>query len=146
MKFVYSFQKVLDLKTNEKKQAESELSRSIAAMAEAERRLSELMLEQYRTQEQLVEQAALKYSASGMATAQQYIDYLEEQIQRAKRAILTAEQRVNEHRQLLTDRTVEEKVWIKSRERAYSAFRAESERRAQYEMDEMALMRSRFAQ
>jgi flagellar FliJ protein len=145
MKFRYSFQKVLDIKTNEKKQAESILSQAIEMMTSAEQELSELMLAKYRMQQQLVDEAASKRPMANLIAGQQYVDHLEERIQSVKRKLLAAEQRVNEVRQQLTDRTVDEKVWLKAREKAHASHRTEAERRAQYEMDEIATLRSRFA-
>jgi flagellar FliJ protein len=146
MIFRYSFQRVLDLKANEKKQAESVLSQAMGAMTSAEQELSELMLSKYRTQQHLADHAASKRPMAEMIAVQHYVDHLEERIQSAKRRLLVAEQRVNELRQQVTDRTVEEKVWLKAREKAHAVHRTEIERRAQYEMDEMAAVRSRFAQ
>jgi len=146
MKFIYTFQKVLDVKTNEKKQAESELSQSIAMMAEAERKLADLLYLKAQAQEQLSELAVAKGTAAEMMEIQQYIDFLDLQLRRARRNVAAAEQQVSERRQQLTVRTVEEKVWVKAKEKAFAEYRLEADRRAQAETDEMALMRSRLAQ
>ncbi|TLS49847.1 flagellar export protein FliJ [Paenibacillus antri] len=145
MKFVYAFQKVLDVKTNEKKQAESLLSQAIGAMTQAERELSDLMLAKYRYQEKLADDATKGRPMADMIAGQQYVDHLEERIRTSKRALLTAEKAVNELREKLTDRSVDEKVWLNMKDRAFAVHRAEVERRSQYELDEMAALRSRFA-
>jgi len=145
MKFMYAFQRVLDVKTNEKKQAETVLAEAISALSETERELSELMLAKYRTQQQLVEAASSKRPMADMIAGQQYVDFLEERIQATKRKLLAAEQIVNDLRRQLTDKAVDEKVWLKAKEKAHTAHLTEVERRAQYELDEMANARSRFA-
>ncbi|MCI3919024.1 flagellar export protein FliJ [Paenibacillus sp. TRM 82003] len=145
MKFMYSFQKVLDVKTNEKKQAEASLAQAVGLLSSAEQELSELMLAKYRMQQQLVDQAASGGTMAEMISGQQYVNHLEERIQLTKRKLLEAEKRVNELRGFLTDRTVDEKVWLKAKEKAQASFRLEVERRAQHELDEMATVRSKFA-
>jgi len=145
MKFMYAFQKVLDVKTNEKKQAESLFSQAIGAMSQAERDLSDLMLAKYRLQEKLAGDATQGRPMAEMIAGQRYVDHLEERIRDAKGKLLEAEKRVNELRERLTDRSVDEKVWLNMKDRAHAVFRAEAERKAQYELDEMATMRSRFA-
>jgi flagellar FliJ protein len=146
MKFQYKLQKVLDFKTNEKKQAEHLLSRSIGEMARLEREHADLLSEKLRVQEELAEQAGIKRTAAEMLSLQYYVDALDERIRMVKRKMALAERQVEEHRSQLKERTVEEKVWLKAREKAYELYRAEAGKRAQAETDEMALMRSRFAQ
>ncbi|HZG77469.1 MAG TPA: flagellar export protein FliJ [Paenibacillus sp.] len=145
MKFVYAFQKVLDVKTNEKKQAESQLSQAVGAMTLAERELSDLMLAKYRQQEKLSDDATKGRPMAEMIAGQQYVDHLEERIRAAKRKLVAAEKHVNDLRERLADRSVDEKVWLNAKDRALAVHRAEAERRSQYEMDEMATLRSRFA-
>lgn len=145
MKFTFKLQKVLDLKTNEKKQAEHVLSQSIGEMVNAEREYAEIAKEKLRVQQELAEQVGGTLRAAEMIALQQYIDFLDERLSAAKRKITAAERRVEEHRALLTERTVEEKVWLKAKEKAYEMYRTEAMKQEQSETDEMALMRSRFA-
>lgn len=145
MKFKFALQKVLDVKTNEKKEAEAALAQAVGQLSNAERELSELMLAKYRVQQQLVDKASERGTMAEMIAGQQYVDHLEERIQSTKRKLLDAERRVNERRGQLTDRTVDEKVWLKSKEKALAIFRTEVQRREQYEMDELASMRGRLA-
>ncbi|HZG57889.1 flagellar export protein FliJ [Paenibacillus sp.] len=145
MKFVYPFQKVLDVKTNEKKEAESQLSLAIGELNEAERTMSDLMLEKHRLQQRMSEEAMKGRTMAEMVAGQQYIDHLDERIGAAKRRLEAAERRANELRERLVDRTMDEKVWLKAKDKAQVAHRAVVERREQYELDEMATMRSRLA-
>jgi flagellar FliJ protein len=145
MKFVYSFQKVVDLKTNEKKQAESVLSQALGDMASAEQELSELMLLKYRVQQQLVDEAVQKRSMHELIAVQRYVDYVTDCIQAAKRKLVLAEQTVTQCRDQVTDRAVDEKVWLKAREKAYLTHHSSVLKHAQAEQDEMATLRSRLA-
>lgn len=145
MKFVYSFQKVLDVKTNEKKQAESSLSQAIGIMAELEKELSGLVRTKQQTQLRLSEQSTEKRTMADMLSVQQYVEFLEGQIQLMKRKLLESERSVNELRERLTERTMDEKVWLNAREKAHGMYMTEVQRRMQNELDEMATMRSRVA-
>lgn len=145
MKFIYSFQKVLDVKTIEKKQAESMLAEAVGAAAAAERELSEWMVAKHRMQQQLSEDTQRGRPMAGLIEGQQYVEFIDARIQAAKRSLHQAEKRASELRDALVDRTVDEKVWLKAKDKAFDAFRAKVERTAQHELDEIATMRSRYA-
>jgi len=146
MKFHYSFQKVLDVKTNEKKQAESMLAEAIGMLAEAERALAELEAERERTLARLHEEALRGQTMAGLIAGQEYAAHLDDAIARAARRLKEAEKYAEEVRAVLLERSVEEKVWQKAKEKAYENFRVQAERLLQNELDDIATVRSRFAQ
>lgn len=146
MKFQYSFQKVLDVKSNEKKQTETMLAQAIAELVEAERTLAELEEERRKVLERLNEDALRGQAMAGLIAGQQYVDFLDDSISRTVRRLREAERKAEEVRGMLLERSVEEKVWQKAKEKAYEDFRIQAERQHQNELDEIATVRSRFAQ
>ncbi|WP_199617957.1 flagellar export protein FliJ [Paenibacillus alkalitolerans] len=145
MRFAYRLQKIVDLKTNEKKQAESGLSAAITALNEEERRRSGLVDEKLSLQEQISGGAAGSLPVSELMLIQRYIDHLDDQIQRSERNIDSAQRNVEHSRQHLTERMVDEKVWAKVREKAHVAHTARVEKQSQNQLDDMAAVRARNA-
>jgi flagellar FliJ protein len=145
MRFVYPFQQIVDLKTNEKKQAESELSQAIGVLTEAERELAALVLSRHQMQQQLADGVASGVPMSDLLVRQQYVEFLEERIRAARQKITSAERTVEVQRHALTERTVDEKVWLKAREKAKELFQSTFLKHAQNELDEIATVRSRTA-
>ncbi|HZG84399.1 flagellar export protein FliJ [Paenibacillus sp.] len=145
MKFVYPFQKVLDVKTNEKKEAESRLAEAFGALREAESELREAAGEKERAQTRLAEEALGALAMAEVIASQRYIDYLDERIKAAERKMREAERRVAELRERLTDKSMDEKIWLNAKDKALAEHRKEAERRLQHELDEMATARSRYA-
>jgi len=145
MAFKYPFQKVLDVKSSEKKEAESQLARAFAALTEAERELQAAVSEKERAQARLAEEALGPLAMAEIVASQRYVDFLEIRIKEADLRYKDAERRVSELRERLIDRTMDEKIWLNAKEKALTEFRKETERRSQLELDEMASARSRYA-
>lgn len=145
MRFAYPLQKIVDLKVNEKKQAESSLSQAITFLNEGERKREELTSAKYSLQEQLTGENADKLTVSEMLLIQQYIDHLDDQIRRTGVSIVEAERTVENRRQHLTERMVDEKVWAKAREKAHTVHMARVEKESQNQLDDMALIKRRNA-
>ncbi|MFF2482650.1 flagellar export protein FliJ [Paenibacillus sp. NPDC058071] len=139
--FRYSYQKIVDLKTSEKTQAEWLLSSAIGVLQAEELTLSELRgkreeweLKQLGASEQAVSLAELQIM-------QHYIDYLDACIERKLGDIRRAQHKVDQNRSLLADRMKDEKVWMKAKEHAHDRFRQVMQHREQNELDEMATVR-----
>lgn len=145
MRFAYPLQKIVDLKANEKKQAESSLSQAISFLNEEERKREELVMAKYSLQEQLAGENANRLTVSEMLLIQQYIDHLDDQIRKTGMSIVQAERTVESRRQHLTERMVDEKVWAKAREKAYIAHMARVEKESQKQLDDMTMVRRRNA-
>ncbi|WP_274361481.1 flagellar export protein FliJ [Paenibacillus thermotolerans] len=145
MRFAYPLQKIVDLKANEKKQAESSLSQAISFLNEEERKRDELSQAKLSLQEQLTGENAEKLAVSEMMLIQQYIDHLDDQIRKTGMSIVQAERAVESRRQQLTERMVDEKVWVKAREKAHSAHKERVEKQSQNQLDDLALARRRNA-
>lgn len=141
MKFHYAFQKIVDLKTNEKHQAEWMLSSAIGKLQAEEKSLHELYElrdEMYRAQEEAVAKSA---PVAEVRNIQQYAEYLEQCIHRKRDDIRRAHVNVEKNQKFLTEKMMDEKVWLKAREKSKERFRHASLLREQNELDEMATVR-----
>lgn len=141
MKFRYPLQKLVDLKSNEKEQAEWLLSEAIVVLNEEQEAMRRLEGEQSEAM-MLMEHAALHSSSvARMQELQQYVLYTEQQIQLKSGDVSRAQSDVDERRQCLNGKMKEEQVWNKAREKARQQFAALMLKKEQEELDEMALNR-----
>lgn len=141
MRFRYPLQKVVDLKNNEKTQAEWLLSQAIELLRREEASLQELQSMQASLQDRLVAAASDSSSVSELQSLQQYIDHLELLISRKLNDVGAAQGHVVAKREGLTAKMLEEKVWLKAREKAYMAFLDYARKKEQQEIDEIAAVR-----
>ncbi|OME89557.1 MULTISPECIES: flagellar export protein FliJ [Paenibacillus] len=141
MKFQYAFQKIVDLKSNEKTQAEWMLSSAIGKLQAEEKNLNELyeMRDQmYRAQQEVASRCV---PVAEIRNIQVYAEYLEECIERKRDDIRIAHVNVTKKQKVLSDKMLDEKVWLKARDKSQEKFRHESLLREQNELDEMATVR-----
>lgn len=141
MRFAYPFQKIVDLKMTEKKQAESVLSQAIGYLASKEQQLMQALAEKLQVQEQLAAGAGTSLQASELSLKQQYVDYLEARIRAAQIEIRSAEHQVETRRLELNEKTVDQKVWLKAREKAFLTHRLEAGKKSQNELDDIVSAR-----
>jgi flagellar FliJ protein len=141
MKFRYSFQQIVDLKNNERTQAEWFLSEAIGKLRAEESSLHELQCEKNRLQEEIASSSAGVTTVSQLLVVQEYVDHLSQQIMKKHRDVQAAQQHVAQKQQALTDRMLDEKVWNKAREKAYRKFTAVVRKKEQEALDEMASVR-----
>lgn len=141
MRFRYPLQKLVDLKTNEKEQAEWRLSEAIGLLREEERALSELDAERERTCGDLERASANKTTISRILLLQSYLQHIEQQLRLKMQDIARAERNVADKQQQLNAKIMEEKVWSKAKEKALIQFTALQLKKEQEELDEIALTR-----
>jgi len=144
MKFRYSLQKVLDLKNSEKNQAEWMLSEAIGKLQMEERQLNSLLDEQHAEREALISGNGLTIST--LVARQNYLDYLEREIQRKSSDVEQAHLLVMEKQQNLHDKVLDEKVWTKAKEKAYRKHLTFILKKEQGELDEMATLRHQIGE
>ncbi|KOP67637.1 flagellar export protein FliJ [Bacillus sp. FJAT-18019] len=141
MKFQYAFQKIVDLKSTEKTQAEWMLSSAIGHLQAEEKSLNEL----YEMRDQMYhaqqEAASRCVPISEIRNIQVYAEHLEECIERKRDDIRLAHVNVTKKKKVLSDKMLDEKVWLKARDKSQEKFRHESLLREQNELDEMATVR-----
>lgn len=141
MRFRYPLQKLVDLKTNEKEQAEWKLSEAIGALQREELSLSELLAEHARVGEELESASVRKTTISQIQSLQQYMEYLNMQIRCKSVDVEKAQENVSDKRLHLNEKMIEEKVWAKAKERAQLQFTSFVLKKEQEELDEIALTR-----
>ncbi|WP_458119179.1 flagellar export protein FliJ [Paenibacillus sp. Z6-24] len=141
MNFQYNFQKVVDIKSSAKNQAEWLLSTALGELQAQEQSLEQLLEDQNRTLEainQAIEQCA---PISELQDMQRYIVYLDQCISQKISDVHQAQVNV-EHKKLhLTEKMVDEKVWLQAKDKAKAKFMQENMLREQNALDEMATVR-----
>ena len=141
MRFRYVYQKVVDLKSNEKTQAEWMLSAAVGQLQAEQRSLEQLLEEQEQTAMELQDEMASRASMLKLQELQRYMDFIEQAIERKLDDIRRAEINVEQKKTILNGKLLDEKVWLKAKEKARDKFQHELLLREQNELDEMATVR-----
>ncbi|OMF36807.1 flagellar export protein FliJ [Paenibacillus sp. FSL H8-0548] len=139
--FRYSFQRVVDLKSSEKTQAEWILSSAIGALTEEEISLEQLQLKKRDWEEKLISAASTAVPLSELQIIQQYLDYLVTCIASKMKDVLRAQKAVDQSRLKLSDKMKDEKVWLKAKDHARDRFQYALQIKEQNELDELASVR-----
>lgn len=141
LKFNYSFQKVVDLKTSEKNHAEMHLSSAIGQLNAEEQTLGRLFSDKSSLADSIQEQTVGAVSALQLQQMQDYVNYIDQCILQKRQDIQTAQVKVEEKKEKLTTKMLDEKVWLQARGKALESFEKEEMLREQNELDEMATVR-----
>ncbi|MDR6716227.1 flagellar export protein FliJ [Paenibacillus sp. 2003] len=141
MKFRYHFQKVVDLKSNEKTQAEWMLSTAIGKLQTEEEHLIQLLND--RNNLIGIIQSATENTASvnSLQEMQRYVHHLDECISRKNSDVKHAQVNVQRNQTFLNGKMIDEKVWLGARDKAKIKFQQEMLLREQNDLDEMATVR-----
>ena len=141
MRFRYSFQKIVDLKSTEKTQAEWILSTAVHRLRAEEASLSELQGEKLDLQNEITDRAVKQTTVSELILFQNYMSHIDGRIIGKRTDIRSAEQHVSERREQLSVKMTEEKIWAKAREKAKTVYTAEELKKEQEVLDEIAVTR-----
>lgn len=141
MRFRYSFEKIVELKTNEKTQAEWMLSKAIGKLREEESSLEQLQDQKNSLYHTLLDSSTKRTTISQIMLIQDYLEHLGQQISVKHQEVRCAEAVVSNQRDSLTEKMIEEKVWTKSREKAYDKFTLELRKKEQEELDDITTTR-----
>ncbi|GAA0134148.1 hypothetical protein YSY43_09880 [Paenibacillus sp. YSY-4.3] len=141
MKFRYVYQKVVDLKSNQKTQAEWMLSAAVGHLQAEQRSLELLEEDKLRTFSAIQSAMENKASMIELQELQRYMDYLENCIESKQGDIRRAEVNVEKKKAVLNGKMLDEKVWLKAKEKAKHKFQHEMLLREQNELDEIATVR-----
>ncbi|EXX91329.1 flagellar export protein FliJ [Paenibacillus darwinianus] len=140
-KYRYPLQRIVDLKTSEKTQAEWMLSAAIGKLHEEERKLEQLASELAGCQERLHAAASEGIPLAELQLIQHYISYLESRIDCKKQDVRCAQTEVEHEQGRLSLKMMDEKIWLKTKEKALDAFLQDMRLKEQNELDEMATVR-----
>ncbi|WP_379151327.1 flagellar export protein FliJ [Paenibacillus sp. sgz5001063] len=141
MRFHYTFQKVVDLKGNEKTQAEWLLSSAIGELQAHEKSLEDLIQQRLELMQSLQHAAEQRTPLSKLREMQDYVDYLDQCIARKHSDVSRAHVEVRHKQDHLSTKVLDEKVWLKAKDKALTAFQHNMILREQNELDEMATVR-----
>ncbi len=141
LKFNYSFQKVVDLKTSEKNHAEMHLSSAIGKLQAETHTLGQLFSDKDHMADSLQDKATNAVSAFQLQQMQDYINYIDQCILQKRQDIQMAQVKVEEKKEHLTTKMLDEKVWLQARGKALESFQKDEGLREQNELDEMATVR-----
>jgi flagellar FliJ protein len=142
MRFHYPFQKIVDLKCGEKSMAEWEYAAALGELHAEEERLALLVREREEAAGRLEEEVARPVPLARIRQMEAYVIALDTQIRSQTDAVRRAEEVVRERMRRLTDKMVDEKVWLNQREKAWERFRLEWQRREQKELDDLAAVKA----
>ena len=139
--FQYSFQKVVDLKTSEKTQAEWLLSTALSALSAEELSLQQLRETKLEWELKLQDASKLGVPLADLQMIGQYLDYIQSRIELKLKDVRQAERKVEQNRSKLADKMKDEKVWLKAKSHAFDRFKQALQLKEQNELDEMATVR-----
>jgi flagellar FliJ protein len=142
MSFRYPLQKIVDLKGSQKSMAEWEYAAALGKLRKEEERLAFLLQERKEVEQALEDISKRPTLLTRLLSLQQYIDILDERIRLQNEGIRVAEIQVMKCQGLLTDKMVDEKVWLNARDRALERFREDRLAKEQNELDEIAIVRA----
>jgi len=141
MRFRYPLQKIVDLKSSEKSMAEWAYAAALGQLRQEEEALGALLAEREAVEAQLLRTASVKVTLAELASVQHYLDVLTGRIQRQELRVDNAEAQVRVKRNGLVEKSVDEKVWLNTREIAHEAFKHDWLKKQQNELDEIAMVR-----
>ncbi|MBP3965257.1 flagellar export protein FliJ [Paenibacillus lignilyticus] len=144
-RFRYAYQKIVDLKTSEKSQAEWQLSVVVGELQTEEQSLLKLHQDRAEWSDRLQLSSNQAVTLSELMVIQEYIEYLDICIKQKMMDIQKAEAAVEVKRIALSERMKDEKVWQKSKDNARQRFQADMLLIEQNELDEMASVRFMYA-
>ncbi|WEG11233.1 flagellar export protein FliJ [Pullulanibacillus sp. KACC 23026] len=139
MTYHFTFQKVLDLKENEKEAAKQELGHVKRKQLELGEQLAEVDVH--------IEEALHQYNQVDRKTVmelleiQEGIDYFNRQMNQLKTESKKLDHEVEEKQLVLIGKTQEAKTWNQWKEKSKAAFIKQMEQKEQAVLDEMAVLR-----
>jgi flagellar protein FliJ len=142
--FRYPLQKIVDLKANEKTQAEWILSHAMGILQEEEHSLNSLHTEKDDIHAELTFAIGARANISQLQTFQNYMNHLDHCITKKIMDVEHAEQNVIHKKGHLSAKTIDEKIWSKAKDKAKLIFEAIERTKEQQVLDEMATTRHKF--
>ncbi|RED86399.1 flagellar export protein FliJ [Cohnella phaseoli] len=142
MSFRYPLQKIVDLKGSEKSMAEWEYAASLGKLRSEEERLRELHEERRGLEDELLVAAKRPTPLTELMATERYMQVVDARIRRQNEGVRVAEDQVRKRQGQLTDKMVDEKVWLNARDRALERFRRDRLAKEQNELDEIAIVRA----
>lgn len=137
-KFNFTMQKVLNLKEKNREQEEWNYARILQALNEERDILTKLLLEKEEQQDLILENQQKGVSIETINLHQSYIQHIEDSIKHQTRKISKLEQNLSEKQQELLLLKIDEKKWLKLKEKKFNEFIVKENQIEQIEIDEIA--------
>ncbi|MED4738445.1 flagellar export protein FliJ [Bacillus subtilis] len=139
MAYQFRFQKLLELKENEKDQSLSEYQQSVSEFENVAEKLYENM-----SKKELLEQNKEKKLKSGMSVQemrhyQQFVSNLDNTIYHYQKLVIMKRNQMNQKQEILTEKNIEVKKFEKIREKQFKMFALEDKAAEMKEMDDISI-------
>lgn len=137
-KFNFTMQKVLNLKEKNREQEEWNYARILQSLNEERDILTKLLLEKEEQQDLILENQQKGVSIETINLHQSYIQHIEDSIKHQTRKISKLERDLSEKQQELLLLKIDEKKWLKLKEKKFNEFIVKENQIEQIEIDEIA--------
>ncbi|MFK3961011.1 flagellar export protein FliJ [Pseudalkalibacillus hwajinpoensis] len=141
-RFQFPFQRILDVKENEKSQAQLEMAESLKVQVDLERSVSSLEQQIYAMRLRLEQRQLDGLSITDLLKEEEHIAYLERQLQQKKNELMQAENQVSEQKDTLASKVKEEKTWQSIKETRKEEFQRDMQILEQNELDDLTTVRA----
>lgn len=138
-KFQFSMQKVLDIKEKKREQEEWNFAKILNQLDQEKKFLEELIYKKQTLQEEMF--ADLQSKGNTMIEINQknsFLEHLETQIVLQRKAINSLEDELRKKQKEVIDLKIDEKKWLKLKEKKYEKYLYESNQLEQIELDDIA--------
>lgn len=141
MSFQFRFEKIVTMKEKEKESAFHEMNVIKTIKETAEHQLLELLekKDSYIRDYQNMMRSSLR--VTDIQEREQYIHFLNKQIDRIRKKISEFTKEFNMKKNLLLAKNQEEKIWSTWREKSFEEYTARINKEEQNQLDEMAVLR-----
>ncbi|WP_371017952.1 flagellar export protein FliJ [Pseudalkalibacillus sp. JSM 102089] len=140
--FHFPFQRILDVKENEKSQAQLEMAESLKAQVDIERSLRDLEQAVLSMRQRLEERQQEGVSIIDLLKEEEHITYLEGQLHQKRNQLIQVEHQVSEQQDTLASKVREEKTWQSIKETRKEEFYHDMKMIEQNELDDLNTVRA----
>ncbi|MBY8912192.1 flagellar biosynthesis chaperone FliJ [Bacillus sp. YC2] len=139
MAYQFRFQKLLELKENEKDQSLSEYRQSVSEFETAAEKLYENMSKKELLEKDKESKLRTGMSVQEMRHYQQFVSNLENTIYHYQKLVIMKRNEMNEKQDQLTEKNIEVKKFEKMREKQFNMFALEDKAAEMREMDDISI-------
>ncbi|WP_269082706.1 flagellar export protein FliJ [Guptibacillus hwajinpoensis] len=133
---------MLDVKENEKAQAQLEMAEVLKMQVDLERAIATLDQEIYSMRERLEQRQLDGLSITELLKAEEHISYLERQLQGQQNQLIQINTQLSSHQDALATKVKEEKTWQSIKETRKEEFHRDLQIIEQNELDDLNTVRA----
>jgi flagellar FliJ protein len=137
--YQFRFQKLLELKENEKDQSLSEYQKSVSEFETVAEKLYENMSKKEQLEKNKETKLKSGMSVQEMRHYQQFVTNLENTIYHYQKLVMIKRNQMNEKQNVLTEKNIEVKKFEKMREKQFKMFALEDKAAEMKEMDDISI-------